>query len=47
MAKDVFIVGGARTPMTEYAGALKEVSALELGAIAAKGAFAKTGVQPE
>jgi acetyl-CoA acyltransferase 2 len=47
MAKDVFIVGGARTPMTEYAGALKDVSALELGAIAARGAFAKTGVQPE
>lgn len=47
MAKDVFIVGGARTPMTEYTGALKDVSALELGAIAARGAFAKTGVKPE
>jgi acetyl-CoA acetyltransferase family protein len=47
MAKDVFIVGGARTPMTEYAGALKDVSALELGAIAARGAFARTGVKPE
>src|ERR687895_1164736 len=44
---DVFIVGGARTPMTEYVGALKDVSALELGAIAAKGAFAKTGVKPD
>ena len=39
MAKDVFIVGGARTPMTDYVGALKDVSALELGAIAARGAF--------
>src|SRR5215204_1398690 len=47
MAKDVFIVGGARTPMTEYAGALKDVSALELGAIAARGAFQKTGVQAD
>src|SRR6185503_2744399 len=47
MAKDVFILGGARTPMTEYVGALKDVSALELGAIAAKGAFDKTGVKPE
>ena len=47
MAKDVFIVGGARTPMTEYVGALKDVSALELGAIASKGAFDKTGVKPE
>ena len=45
--KDVFIVGGARTPMTEYTGALKDVSALELGAIAARGAFEKTGVKPD
>jgi len=44
---DVMIVGGARTPMTDYVGALKDVSALELGAIAARGAFEKTGVQPE
>src|ERR687892_2328131 len=47
MTKDVFIVGGARTPMTEYVGALKDVSALELGAIASRGAFEKTGVKPE
>jgi acetyl-CoA acetyltransferase family protein len=47
MQKDVFIVGGARTPMTEYVGALKDVSALELGAIAARAAFEKTGVRPE
>src|SRR3981081_4668664 len=45
--KDVLIVGGARTPMTEYVGALKDVSAIELGAIAARGAFQKTGVKPE
>src|ERR1051325_3488502 len=44
---EVFIVGGARTPMTDYVGALKDVSALELGAIAARGAFKKTGVKPE
>jgi acetyl-CoA acetyltransferase family protein len=47
MSKDVFIIGGARTPMTEYVGALKDVSALELGAIASKGAFEKSGVKPE
>src|SRR5215213_8005177 len=41
------IVGGARTPMTEYVGALKDVSALELGAIAARGAFEKTGVRAD
>jgi acetyl-CoA acetyltransferase family protein len=44
---DVFVIGGARTPMTEYTGALKDVSALELGAIAARAAFSKTGVKPE
>src|SRR6187549_3611739 len=44
---DVFILGGARTPMTDYTGSLKDVSALELGAIASRGAFAKTGVKPE
>src|SRR5216683_1725752 len=44
---EVFVVGGARTPMTDFVGALKDVSALDLGAIAARGAFAKTGVRPE
>jgi acetyl-CoA acetyltransferase family protein len=47
MSKEVFILGGARTPMTEYVGALKDISALELGAIAARAAFQKTGVKPE
>src|SRR5438046_2074385 len=47
MAKaEVFILGGARTPMTDYVGPLKDVPALELGAIAARGAFQKTGVTP-
>jgi acetyl-CoA acetyltransferase len=44
---DVFIVGGARTPMTEYSGALKDLSALELGAVAARAAFERTGIRPE
>jgi acetyl-CoA acetyltransferase family protein len=44
---DIFILGGARTPMTDYAGALKDVSALELGAIASRAAFVRTGVKPE
>jgi acetyl-CoA acetyltransferase family protein len=46
MHKDIFILGGARTPMAEYAGKLKDVSALELGAIAARAAFERTGVKP-
>ena len=45
--REVFIVGGARTPMAEYVGALKDVSALELGAIAARGAMQKSGVSPD
>jgi acetyl-CoA acetyltransferase family protein len=44
--KDVFILGGARTPMTEYGGALKDVSALDLGATAAKATIERTGVKP-
>jgi acetyl-CoA acetyltransferase family protein len=44
---EVLIIGGARTPMTDYVGALKDVSALELGATAARGAFDRTSVEPE
>ena len=47
MNKHVYILGGARTPMAEYAGKLKDVSALELGAIAARAALQRTGVSPE
>ena len=47
MSKDVFILGGKRTAMGEYVGALKDVSAIDLGAIAAKGALESTGVVPQ
>jgi acetyl-CoA acetyltransferase family protein len=47
MSKEVFILGGKRTPMGEYVGALKDISAIDLGAIAAKGALEATGVAPE
>jgi acetyl-CoA acetyltransferase family protein len=47
MTEEVFIVNGARTPMTDYVGALKDVSALELGAIAARGAMERSGVRPD
>src|SRR3989440_4583290 len=47
MSRDVFILGGKRTPMGEYVGALKDISAIDLGAIAAKGALEATGVSPE
>ena len=45
MSKDVFILGGKRTPMGEYVGVLKDVSAIDLGAVAARGALESTGVQ--
>ena len=47
MPESVFILGGARTPMTQYVGALKDVSAIDLGAVAARGALAKTAVEPD
>jgi acetyl-CoA acyltransferase 2 len=40
--KEIVIVAGKRTPMGEYGGALREVSALELGAIASKAAIAQS-----
>jgi len=46
MAKEVFILGGKRTPMGEYVGALKDVSAIDLGAAASRGALAATKVDP-
>ena len=47
MTKDVFILGGKRTPMGEYVGALKDVSAIDLGATASKAALETTGVAAE
>jgi acetyl-CoA acetyltransferase family protein len=47
MSKDVFILGGARTPMTQHVGALKDFSAIDLGAIASKAALERTGTKPE
>jgi acetyl-CoA acyltransferase 2 len=47
MAQNVFIIGGARTPMTQHVGALKDVSAIDLGATAARGALARSGVQAD
>jgi acetyl-CoA acetyltransferase family protein len=43
---DVVIVAGARTPMARYTGLFSEVSAIDLGAQAAKGAVQRSGVDP-
>ncbi|HMF57811.1 MAG TPA: acetyl-CoA C-acetyltransferase [Pyrinomonadaceae bacterium] len=47
MSRDVFILGGKRTAMGEYVGMLKDISAIDLGATAARGALEATGVAPE
>src|SRR5229473_3075118 len=43
---DIAIVSGARTPMGRYCGMLKDFTAMELGAIAAKGAMERAGLPP-
>jgi acetyl-CoA acetyltransferase family protein len=45
--KDIVIVDGARTPMAEYNGHFSDISAIELGAIAAKEALSRSGFAPE
>src|SRR6187402_2547002 len=47
MNGEIFILGGARTPMGDYTGKLKDFSAIELGAIASRAALERTGVKPE
>src|SRR5213595_1659157 len=47
MSRDVFILGGKRTPMGEYVGALKDISAIDLGATAARAALETSGVAAE
>jgi len=47
MSRDVFILGGKRTPMGEYVGALKGMSAIDLGATASRAALETTGIAPE
>src|SRR6266576_4521406 len=44
MPSEVFILGGKRTPMGEFVGALKDTSAIDLGASAARAALESTGV---
>jgi acetyl-CoA acetyltransferase family protein len=43
---DIAIVSGARTPFGRYCGKLKDFTAQELGAIAAKCAIQRAGVEP-
>src|SRR3954465_4866639 len=46
MSEAIFILGGARTPMADYTGKLKDFSAIELGTIAARAAMERTRIAP-
>jgi len=46
MSREVFILSYARTPIGAFQGALKDISAPKLGAIAIKGAIERGGVNP-
>ena len=43
---EIVIVDGARTPMAEYNGLFSDVSAIDLGVVAAKEALARSGTDP-
>ncbi len=44
---DIAIVSGARTPFGRYCGKIKDYTAQELGAVAAKAAMERAGVDPK
>jgi acetyl-CoA acetyltransferase family protein len=45
--REVVIIDGARTPFGEFCGALQDIKAIDLGAIAARGAIERSNVKPE
>lgn len=46
MSQETLILEGARTPFSRYVGQFSDVSAIELGAVAARGAIDRAGVDP-
>src|SRR6266704_222167 len=44
--QDIYILAGARTPVGVLQGLLSDVSAIDLGVVAAKGAMERSGVDP-
>ena len=47
MTTQVFVCEGARTPFGDFGQSLKDISAIDLGVVAAKAAIRKSGVKPE
>ena len=45
--RDVVIVRGARTPFGDFGGALKDVSAVDLGVAAVRGAIERSRLDPD
>lgn len=45
--RDVVIVGAMRTPIGDFLGSLKDLTAVELGVIAVNGALKHAGIKPE
>jgi acetyl-CoA C-acetyltransferase len=44
--KEVYIIAAVRTPIGSFGGSLKNFTATQLGAVAIKGALAKSGIAP-
>jgi acetyl-CoA acetyltransferase family protein len=44
--RDLVLVDGVRTPMAEFNGSFADLSAIDLGVLAAKALFERTGVDP-
>lgn len=47
MLKEVYIIAAGRTPIGSFGGALKSLTAPQLGAIAIKGVLHKSGINPD
>ncbi|AEG14413.1 acetyl-CoA acetyltransferase [Desulfofundulus kuznetsovii DSM 6115] len=45
--ENVVVIGAARTPIGDFLGSLKDVSAVDLGVLAARAAMERAGVRPE
>lgn len=45
--QDIYIIDGARTPVGVLQGSLSDISAIDLGVIAARGAIERSGVNPQ
>ncbi|HEU5378647.1 MAG TPA: acetyl-CoA C-acetyltransferase [Ktedonobacteraceae bacterium] len=46
MMRDIYLLAGARTPVGILQGVLSDITAIDLGVVAAKGAIERSGVDP-